>query len=162
MPTSTTTDFVNPSYLSGPQISYPTEFNIHLDNTLSRVSHSNGSSISSNATLKLHEELSHFFSEHLFFSPTTDQRFTTLKAQIPHSGYSSMPLDRGLVATAPDSWALPPAATPSAPLAILTSGFEPFEHRAVMNHGRVTPGYSPKDPRALLCESAKAAPTTRR
>ncbi|OBT57504.1 hypothetical protein VE04_01600 [Pseudogymnoascus sp. 24MN13] len=162
------TDFRNLSCLFDPQISYQTEPNVHLDNALTRVSHGNRSSISSississNESPELHEDLSNFFSQDLLSSPATGQPFATLDAQIPHSGYSSMPLDSHLAITAPNSWASPPPTSPSTCPAIFTSGFEPFKHHTVMNHGQVTPGNSPKDLQPLLRESTKAAPMTRR
>ncbi|KFZ14912.1 hypothetical protein V502_05855 [Pseudogymnoascus sp. VKM F-4520 (FW-2644)] len=156
-------DFSNLSCLFDPEIIYQTEPDVHLDNTLTRDSHDdNSSSISSDWSPELHDDLSNFFSEHLLSSPATGQRFATLEAETPPSGYSSMPLDRSLDGTALESRASSPPATPSARPAIFTSGFEPFKHYTAMNYGQVTPGNSPKDLRPLLRKSTKAAPTTRR
>lgn len=159
-------DFSNLSCLFDPEIIYQTEPDVHLDNTLTRDSHDDNSSsissISSDWSPELHDDLSSFFSEHLLSSPATAQRFATLEPEIPPSGYYSMPLDPRLDGTAPDSRALSPPATPSARSTIFTSGFEPFKHHIVINHGQVTPGNSPKDLQPLLRESSTAAPTTRR
>ncbi|KFY56207.1 hypothetical protein V496_06762 [Pseudogymnoascus sp. VKM F-4515 (FW-2607)] len=158
------TDFSSLSYLFDPEISYQTKPNVHFDNTLTRDSYgsSSNSSSSSNGSPELHEDLSDFFSEDLLSSLATGQPFATLNAQIPHSGYSSMPLDSHLASTSPNSWASPPPTTPSTGHDIFTSDFEPFEHHTVVNHGQITPCDSPKDLRPLLHESTESTPTMRR
>ncbi|OBT45537.1 hypothetical protein VE00_05074 [Pseudogymnoascus sp. WSF 3629] len=161
------TDFSNLSSLFDAQISYQTEPNAHLDNTPTRVSHGNSSSISrisSNESPELHDDLSSFFSENQLSSPATSPRCATIEAQVPHShsGDSSIPLGHRLAGTALDSWASPPPATPPPRHIIFTSDFKLFEHHTVMNHGQVTPGSSPKDLHSLLRKSTKAGPTTRR
>ena len=157
-------DFSNLSCFFDPEIIYQTEPDVHLDNTLTSVSHDdNSSSISSDWSPELHDDLSDFFSEQLLSYPATEQRFATLEAEIPPSGYSSISLDRRrLDSTASDSRASSPPATPPARSAIFTSGFEPFKHHIEINHGQITPGNSPKDLQPLLRESSNATPTTRR
>ncbi|OBT64271.1 hypothetical protein VE03_06811 [Pseudogymnoascus sp. 23342-1-I1] len=157
------TDFSSLSYLFDPELSYQTEPNVLLDHTVTRDSCGSGSrsSISSNESPELHKDLSDFFSEDLLSSLATGQPFATLNAQIPHLGYSSIPLDSHLASKSPNSWASPPP-TPSTGRDIFTSGFEPFEHHTVMNHGQITPCDSPTDFQPLLHESTESAPTTRR
>ncbi|KFY87390.1 hypothetical protein V498_07199 [Pseudogymnoascus sp. VKM F-4517 (FW-2822)] len=132
--------------------------NVHFDNTLTRDSYgsSSNSSSSSNGSPELHEDLSDFFSEDLLSSLATGQPFATLNAQIPHSGYSSMPLDSHLASTSPNSWASPPPTTPSTGHDIFTSDFEPFEHHTVVNHGQITPHLASTSPNSW----ASPPPTT--
>ncbi|KFY22008.1 hypothetical protein V493_06923 [Pseudogymnoascus sp. VKM F-4281 (FW-2241)] len=158
------TDFSNLYSIFDAQISYQTEPNAHLDNTPTRVSHGNSSSISSNESPELHDDLSSFFSEDQLSSLATTPPCATLESQVPysHSGDSSMPLGHRLAGTALDSWASPPPETPPASPVIFTSDFKLFEHHTVMNYGQVTPGGSPKDLHSILRKSTKAGPTTRR
>jgi len=127
-------DFFNASYLSGAQLSYPTEAGCVDDGPQSSSSTSNA------IDFPKPDDLSHFLSDSPFASPTPGQRYTALTSQVAHSGYSPAPWDRGLVSTALESWAQPAMA--ARPLSILTSGFEPVESRTVRNHGQVTPGDS--------------------
>lgn len=154
------TDFSNLSCLWDPQMSSQTEPNVHLDNTITSVSEGDVSSISSNESPELYEDLSNFFSEDLLSSPASDQPFATLNAQISQSGYSTMPPDNHLASTAPNSSASPQATTPSTPPAIFTSGFEPINHHTVMNNGQITPANSPDSLQYQLGESRKTAPAS--
>ncbi|KFZ17996.1 hypothetical protein V501_01427 [Pseudogymnoascus sp. VKM F-4519 (FW-2642)] len=141
-------DSFNASYLSGAQLSYPTEAGRVDDGPQSSSSASNA------LDFPKPDDLSHFLSDSSFSSPTPGQRYTALKSQVPHSGYSPTPWDHGLVSTALDSWAQPAMA--AAPLSTLTSGFEPVETRTVMNNGHVTPGDSPEEARGSPPKWVKA------
>ncbi|KAL5345045.1 transcription factor [Pseudogymnoascus australis] len=118
-------NFINPFYLSGVEPS-----------CLDDVSHS------SNGALdfpKPHEDLSPFSSQ----MPET--RYTALKSQVPHSGYSTTTCDRALVSKTQDNWVHPINKAASAPLSIITSGLEAADFRTVIHHGQVTPGDSPEE-----------------
>ena len=141
-------DFFNASYLSGAQLT-----------EAGRLDDGPQSSSSSSASNTLNspdpDDLSQFLSDSRFSSPTPGQRYTALKSQVPHSGYSPTPWDRGLISTSLDTWAQPAMA--AEPLSIVTSGFEPVESRTVMNHGHVTPGDSPEEAPGSPPKLAKAA-----
>ncbi|KFY41560.1 hypothetical protein V494_02923 [Pseudogymnoascus sp. VKM F-4513 (FW-928)] len=130
-------DFFNAPYLSGAQLNHPTEAGRVDDGPQSSSGASNALEFP-----KL-EDLSHVLSDSPISSPLSGQRYTALKSQVPHSGYSPGPWDRGLISPALESWAQPGMA--AGPLSILTSGFEPVESRTVRNHGQVTPGDSPEE-----------------
>lgn len=129
--------FLNASYLSGAQLSYPAE--------ASRVDDGPQSSSSASNALDFTQldDLSHFLSDSPLSSPTPGQRYTALESQVSHSGYSLAPGDCGLVSTALEFWAQPAMA--AGPLSILTSSFEPVESRTVINQGQITLGDSPEE-----------------
>ncbi|KFY00507.1 hypothetical protein O988_03275 [Pseudogymnoascus sp. VKM F-3808] len=103
---------------------------------------------SSNGVLdfpKPHDNLSPFFPGTPFSSRNAESRFTALKFQVPHWGYSTTPFDRGLASTTQDKWASPIDKTASAPISIITSDLEAVDFRTVIHHGQVTPGDSPEE-----------------
>ncbi|KFX93342.1 hypothetical protein O988_06860 [Pseudogymnoascus sp. VKM F-3808] len=124
-------NFFNPFYLSGVEPS-----------CLDDASHSSSGALD---FPKLHEGLSPFFSGSPFSSQTPESRYTALKSQVPHSGYSPTPCDRGIVFTTQDNWVHPINKAASAPLAIITSGLEAADFRTVIHHGQVTPGDSSEE-----------------
>ncbi|KFX93336.1 hypothetical protein O988_06872 [Pseudogymnoascus sp. VKM F-3808] len=134
--------FINPSYLSGTHLT-----------TTSNTYPSDGTYSATNATTivapldfpKTHDDLSHFFADSPFSSPTPNQRHAPLK---PHT-YSPIPWaaqERGWnnnnnnnnnQHNATTTWTQPS-------LAILTSGVELDDARTVVHHGYVTSSDSPK------------------
>lgn len=142
-------DFFNASYLSGAHLSYPTEAGRVDDGPQSSSSASNALDFPKS------DDLAHFLSDSPMSSPTPSQRYTALKSQAPHSGYSPAPWDRGSVSTALETWAQP--AMSAGLISILTSGFESVESRLVKNHGLVTPGDSPQEAPGLPPKWVKAA-----
>ncbi|OBT52162.1 hypothetical protein VE04_08082, partial [Pseudogymnoascus sp. 24MN13] len=164
-------DFFNPSYLSGAHLtttttsaaptSYPS------DDTAPH------SALSATATPivfpRPHDDLSHFFADSPFSSPVPNQRFVPMKGQ---GGQTYSPVWG--VQQQQDGWSHGNAnnnnnnnnnnsnqinnnnnnnnnnnqassSQQAAPLAILTSGFEPgSDARTVVHHGQVTPGDSPE------------------
>ncbi|KFY51010.1 hypothetical protein V495_00020 [Pseudogymnoascus sp. VKM F-4514 (FW-929)] len=112
-------DFFNPSDHSDAE-----------PNRLEYASHSSNSALD---FPKPHDDLSHFFSDSPFPSPT------------PGSRHSPTLWDGGLVSTAQDNWVPPINAAAPAPLSITTSGFECFNFRTVMHHGQATPTDSPEE-----------------
>ncbi|KFY46091.1 hypothetical protein V495_02653 [Pseudogymnoascus sp. VKM F-4514 (FW-929)] len=147
-------DFFNPSYLSGAHLttaagastSYPSDEGPHSAITAT-----------SNSALdfpKPQDDLSHFFADSPFSSPTPhNQRFAPMKGQQQQQqGFSP--------AWAGQEWSgnnnnnnnnnninnnNTQASSSQQPLAILTSGFEPGDARTVVHHGQVTPGDSPEE-----------------
>ncbi|KFZ12574.1 hypothetical protein V501_04147, partial [Pseudogymnoascus sp. VKM F-4519 (FW-2642)] len=162
-------DFFNPSYLSGAHLtttttsaaptSYPS------DDTAPH------SALSATAPPldfpRPHDDLSHFFADSPFSSPVPNQRFVPMKGQ---GGQTYSPVWG--VQQQQDGWSHGNAnnnnnnnnnqinsnnnnnnnnnnqassSQQAAPLAILTSGFEPgSDARTVVHHGQVTPGDSPE------------------
>ncbi|OBT82161.1 hypothetical protein VE02_10020 [Pseudogymnoascus sp. 03VT05] len=124
-------DFFNPSDQSDAE-----------PNRLEYASHSSNSALD---FPKPHDDLSHFFSDSPFPSPTPGRRhLPTL-------------WDGGLVSTAQDNWVPSINAAAPAPLSITTSGFECVDFRTMMHHGQATPTDSPEEGLSSPPKSAKSA-----
>ncbi|KFY66691.1 hypothetical protein V497_00769 [Pseudogymnoascus sp. VKM F-4516 (FW-969)] len=136
-------DSFSPSYLSGAEPS-------RLDD----ASHSSNSALD---FPKPHDDLSHFFSDSPFPSPTPGSRHAALISQVPHSGSSPTPWEGGLVSIAQDNWVPPINTAVPAPLSIITSGLEGVDFRTVMHHGQATPADSPEEGLSSPPKSAKSA-----
>lgn len=147
-------DFFNPSYLSGAHLtttttaatSYPSDEGPH-------------SALTSTAAPPLdfpkpHDDLSHFFADSPFSSPTPNQRFVPTKGQGQQTyspawgsqeGWSNGNNNNNNHINNNNNNNNSQAPTSQgSPLAILTSGFEPGDARTVVHHGQVTPGDSPE------------------
>ncbi|KFY09253.1 hypothetical protein V492_05555, partial [Pseudogymnoascus sp. VKM F-4246] len=147
-------DFFNPSYLSGahltttsgPGTSFPTD---------DSAPHSAMTATAPMDFPKPHEDLSHFFADSPFSSPTPHQRFGPMKAQTQtyspvwgaQEGWNNNNNNNNNANTNHINNNNNQASGSQPPLAILTSGFEPDSKdstRTVVHHGQVTPGDSPE------------------